>query len=101
MQNSDLLYNWPKDAGGKPEKAVLLEVANDFMDSCGILCSMLEGFGIPYVACRPGSGELMAIGFGMSMQGVEIYVPASRAEEAAELLNAPVEFGEEYEEEVL
>lgn len=93
---------WPKDAAGTPEKAALLCTETDLPGDIAIFCSMLESFGIPYYAKRPGVGEYFHVLWGRSLStvGVEFYVPTSRLEEAKELLTAPPMFeDEEFEEE--
>ena len=54
---------------------------------------MLESFGIPYLTRRTGQGQIGFLYGGFSPEGIRIYVPASRLEEARELLAA--ENGEE------
>ena len=86
---SNLLEHWPKDAAGAPEKGALLCTKNDVPGAVAIFCSMLESFGVPYYTRRGGAGEYFHILYGRSLtEGVEIYVPASRLEEAKELLTA-------------
>jgi len=84
----ELLKAWPKGPGGEPEKAVLLENAGDFAAYGGLTCSVLEAFGIPYLTKRSGQGQIGFLYGGFSPEGVKVYVPASRLEEARELLNA-------------
>ena len=52
MAESGLLETWPKGPDGEPERAVLLENAGDFAAFGGLICSMLESFGIPYLTRR-------------------------------------------------
>lgn len=85
------LERWPKDSGGMPEEAALLCTAVDIPGDLTVFCSMLESFGIPYLGKRQGAAQYINILFGRSIDGVEIYVPASRLEEAKELLDAPPE----------
>lgn len=95
MSQEELLARWPKDPDGEPEKAALLKNESDFPGYRDICCSMLDSFGIPYFTKRPGAGELLYIRGGFSIEGIDIYVPASRLEEALDLLNATAEFAEE------
>lgn len=96
----ELLKQWPKNADGEPEEAVLLENAGDFAAYGGLTCSLLESFGIPYLVKRSGQGQIGFLYGGFSPEGVKLYVPASRLEEARELLAAPpVPEGEEEPEE--
>jgi len=84
----ELLKAWPKGVDGEPEKAVLLESAGDFLAYGGLTCSILESFGIPYLTKRSEQGQIGFLYGGYSPEGVKIYVPASRLEEAKELLTA-------------
>lgn len=95
MYNNDLLARWPKNADGEPEPPVLLRLESDFSGYRDIVCSMLDSFEIPYFTSRPGIGDLLFLRGGFSPEGIEIYVPASRLEEAALLLNTAGEPAEE------
>ena len=85
MADRSLLDRWPKGADGQPEKAVKLTWQPDLGGMADILLSMLEGCGIP--AFKVGTQGKVVLGF--AGLGVEIYVPASRLEEATALLEAP------------
>jgi hypothetical protein len=96
MADKDLLERWPKGADGKPEEAVKLILQSELDGMADITLSMLAGFGIP--AFKVGTqGKVI---FGFAGLGVEIYVPASRLEEANALLTAEAEevSGEEDDE---
>jgi hypothetical protein len=96
MADKDLLDRWPKEADGKPEEAVKLTLQSELDGMADITLSMLAGFGIP--AFKVGTqGKVI---FGFAGLGVEIYVPASRLEEANALLAAEAEevSGEDGEE---
>lgn len=95
----ELLKQWPKTPDGEPEKAELLELAGDFAAYGGLTCSLLESFGIPYLTKRSGQGQIGFLYGGFSPEGVKLYVPASRLEEARELLAAPPLEEEELSEE--
>ena len=83
----DLLKRWPKDAQGQPEQAARLALPWELDAMADITLSMLESYGIP--AFKNGSlGKVLG---GFASQGVEIYVPASRLEEAQQLLKAAPE----------
>lgn len=83
----DLLERWPKDAQGQPEQAARLALQWELDAMADITLSMLESYGIP--AFKNGSlGKVLG---GFASQGVEIYVPASRLEEAQQLLEAAPE----------
>jgi len=79
------LEHWPKDGGGTPEEASLLCTEPDAVCGVPLLCSMLESFGIPFMTGCYASGKQA------NTAGVDFYVPASRLEEAKELLDAPPE----------
>ena len=87
MADRSLLDRWPKGADGQPEKAEKLTWQPELGGMADITLSMLEGFGIP--AFKVGSQGRVVLGF--AGLGVEIYVPASRLEEAKALLEAPEE----------
>ncbi|MBP3520097.1 MAG: hypothetical protein J6J87_01995 [Oscillospiraceae bacterium] len=95
-----LLEQWPKDASGQLEEKALLCKESDFPDLVQGLSSFLTAFGIPHYIKNHGSGEYMNFLFGHSATdgGVEFYVPASRLDEARELLAAPPIFEDEPEE---
>lgn len=78
----DLLDRWPKNADGTPEQAVKLTLQSELGGMADITLSMLEGYGIPAFK----TGSLGKVIFGFAAQGVEIYVPASRLDEAQALL---------------
>lgn len=83
---------WPKDAAGQDEKAVLLKQTFDSVADADTVISLLSAYGIPcfkYYDREGGAGKVIS---GFSGFGVSLYVPASRLEEAQELLTAqPVE----------
>lgn len=83
--DQDLLSRWPKDMQGQPEQAVRLALQWELDAMADITLSMLEGCGIPAFK----SGSLGKVLGGFASQGVEIYVPASRLDEAKQLLEAP------------
>ena len=85
MADRSLLDRWPKGADGQPEKAEKLTWQPELGGMADITISMLEGFGIP--AFKVGTQGKVVLGF--AGLGVEIYVPASRLEEATALLEAP------------
>lgn len=85
MADHSLLERWPTDADGKPEKAEKLILQSELDGIADITLSMLESFGIP--AFKVGTQGKVILGF--AGLGVEIYVPASRLEEAKTLLEAP------------
>ncbi len=85
---TELQEHWPKTSAGEPEKAVFLCncKALDLRDE--LLINMLEAYGIPCLRDYPGNGSFGKVVLGMSGQGTDIYVPASRLEDAQNLLTA-------------
>ncbi len=83
---------WPKDTAGQDEKAVLLKQTFDSAADADMVISLLSAYGVPcfkYYDREGGAGKVIN---GFSGFGVSLYVPASRLEEAQELLTAqPVE----------
>ena len=83
---------WPKDAAGQDEKAVLLKQTFDSAADADTVISLLSAYGVPcfkYYDREGGAGKVISVFSGF---GVSLYVPASRLEEAQELLTAqPVE----------
>ena len=83
---------WPKDEQGQDEKAVLLASTFDSPADADTVISLLSAYGVPcfkYYDREGGAGKVIN---GFSGYGVSLYVPASRLEEARELLAAtPVE----------
>ena len=83
---------WPRDAAGQDEKAVLLASTFDSPADADTVISLLSAYGVPcfkYYDREGGAGKVIS---GFSGYGVSLYVPASRLEEARELLAAtPVE----------
>ena len=83
---------WLKDAAGQDEKAVLLKQTFDSAADADTVISLLSAYGVPcfkYYDREGGAGKVIS---GFSGFGVSLYVPASRLEEAQELLTAqPVE----------
>lgn len=83
---------WPKDESGRDEKAVLLKQTFDSAADADTVISLLSAYGVPcfkYYDREGGAGKVIN---GFSGFGVSLYVPASRLEEAQELLTAqPVE----------
>ena len=80
----DLLKRWPRDAAGQPERAAKLDLQREMDSMADITVSMLESCGIPAFK----NGTLGKVLGGFASQGVEIWVPASRLEEAQALMAA-------------
>lgn len=83
---------WPKDEVGHDERAVLLKQTFDSAADADTVISLLSAYGVPcfkYYDREGGAGKVIN---GFSGFGVSLYVPASRLEEAQELLTSrPVE----------
>ena len=84
--------DWPLEENGEKVKAVLLKETFDSPAESDMMISILAAYGIPcfkYYEKEGGAGKVIN---GFSGFGVSLYVPASRLEEAQELLTAqPVE----------
>lgn len=83
---------WPLDEQGEREQAVLLKDALDYLSDADMTISFLAAYGIPcfkHYAHEGGAGKVIN---GFSGYGAGLYVPASKLEEARELLEAePIE----------
>ena len=80
--------DWPIDAQGEKEKAVLLTSTFDSTADADMLISLLAAYRIPcfkYFDYEGGAGKVIN---GFSGYGAGLYVPASRREEAEEILQA-------------
>lgn len=82
---------WPLLADGSPEPPVLLETGGDFAGMSGITLSLLDSCGIPVRTDLSATGAANRICGGFSLDGVSLWVPASRVEEAKAILLAPPE----------
>ena len=85
---------WPKDEAGREVQAVLLTHTFDAPADADTAISLLSAYGIPcfkYYAKEGGAGKVIN---GFSGYGADLYVPASRLEEARELLAAEPIFDE-------
>ena len=81
---------WPVDASGEKKQAALLKETFDSPEDADTVISLLSAYGIPafkYYDKDGGAGKIIN---GFSGYGVSIFVPASRLEEARELLEAEV-----------
>ena len=86
---------WPTLENGEKEQAVLLQQVFDSPAEADMRLSMLSAYGIPcfkYYAKEGGAGKVIS---GFSGYGADLYVPASRLEEARALLNAEPIFDED------
>ena len=89
---------WPVDAAGEKEKAVWLQSALDNLADADMTISMLAAYDIPCFKHYAKEGAAGKVINGFSGFGAELYVPASRVEEAMALLSADI-CEEEKEEE--
>ena len=84
FSSCNLQDRWPKDADGRPEQAARLTHQSELDGMADLTISLLDSCGIP--AFKEGSQGKVILGF--AGLGVDIYVPASRLEEAQTLLAA-------------
>lgn len=86
---------WPKDESGRDEKAALLRQIFDSPADADTVISLLSAYGVPCFKYYDREGGVGKVINGFSGFGVSLYVPASRLEEARDILNAtPVESDE-------
>ena len=93
----DLLERWPKGQDGEYEAPAHLTDAVEAGGEAELLCQMLRSYDIPVLRRYEKEGTLGKVVLGFSGYGVKLYVPASRLEEARELMQ-PVDEAEEKEE---
>lgn len=80
--------DWPIDAQGEKEKAVLLTSTFDSTADADMLISLLAAYRIPcfkYFDYEGGAGKVIN---GFSGYGASLYVPQTMLEEAKNILNA-------------
>ncbi len=77
---------WPKQESGEPEPAAFLTHCASLDMEADMVSSMLEAYGVPSIRQYPGDGAFGKVMLGISGNGVDIYVPASRLAEAQDLL---------------
>ena len=75
---------WPKGPDGEPEEPAFLTNLSQLDMASDMLRNMLSAYGIPSAIRYPGDGA-----FGGN--GVDIFVPKSRLEDAQELLKGEPE----------
>lgn len=83
---NEALPLWPQGPDGGPEPAVLLTDVADLAGAPDLAEGLLNGYGIPVRRKYPGIGDVGHLLYGFSVTGIDLYVPASRAAEAAALL---------------
>ena len=76
---------WPKN-DGQPEEPVFLKHCTSVDTEDEMLINMLAAYDIPAVKIFPSNGSFGKVVLGMSGEGADIYVPVSKFEEAAALL---------------
>lgn len=81
---------WPQDENGEPEEAAFLCNMKGLDLDDSITVNMLEAYGIPCFCRYPGDGSFAKVILGMSGEGTDIFVPASRLEEASDLYNRAI-----------
>lgn len=78
--------DWPQDEKGRPEKAVFLTHCTCVNMEDKMLKNMLDAYGIPSIANLPENGAFSRVVLGISGSGADVYVPASRIDEAKALI---------------
>lgn len=84
---------WPRDEAGEPVEPAFLTLCGPLDMEAEMIQSMLEAYGIPSLRRLPGDGAFGQLILGMSGNGIEIYVPCTRLDEAQELLKGEPEDG--------
>jgi hypothetical protein len=91
--------DWPVDQNGSPEPMELLTQGGNYQNmDISVISGLLESCGIPVRLVPLSDGILGKVLLGQSWDnrlGYSIYVPHSRLEEAADILNAPPVFDDE------
>ena len=88
VNRGGLPRGWPLEPDGAPERgAVLVRSRSELGGEADILVSLLDSCGIPVV--KAGVQGKVILGF--AGLGVDLYVPASRLEEAREILRTTAE----------
>ena len=77
---------WPRTADGQTEEPAFLIHCSPLDLEADMIQSMLESYNIPSIRRLPGDGAFGQVILGMSGNGVELYVPQSRLDEAKALL---------------
>lgn len=82
----EVYERWPKDANGQPEEPKFLCRCKGLDFEADMRTGMLDAYAIPCLWMYPGDGSLFGkVVLGMSGFGVDLYVPASRLDEARAL----------------
>jgi hypothetical protein len=86
--------NWPVNGGGQREEPAQAAHLPEG-PVADMTRNMLEAYGIPVLEIYRMDGGFARVLFGASAYGVELFVPASRQEEARALLAGVPENGED------
>ena len=81
---------WPTDEKGEKEQAALLRSGFDNLADVDMTVSLLTAYGIPCFKHYDKEGAAGKVINGFSGFGADVYVPASRVEEAKALLSADI-----------
>lgn len=84
---------WPRTEAGETVGAAFLTHCGPLDLEAEMIQSMLESFGIPSIRRAPGDGAFGELILGMSGNGIDIYVPCTRLDEARELLEGEPDDG--------
>ncbi len=84
---------WPRDDTGRTVEPAFLVHRGPLHMEAEMTQSLLESYGIPSLRVLPGDGAFGELIIGMSGNGVDIYVPATRLEEAKALLEGDPDDG--------
>lgn len=84
---------WPRDDAGRTVEAAFLTHCGPLDMEAEMIQSMLESYGIPSFRRLPGDGAFGELILGMSGNGIDIYVPCTRLDEAQELLKGEPDDG--------
>ena len=88
MDQQDFTQALSQDEDGQPEPPVILvNLREDGGLWSEMTVSRLEACGIPVLRQYPWSGSAVRLYLGTACSGVDLYVPASRLEEARQLLD--------------
>jgi hypothetical protein len=89
--NKEKNLEWPCDEKGDIVPPVFLVHVHGGPLDVEITLTLLQAYGIPHVTEYPNNGLFGKLILGHSPGGVEIYVPSTMYEDAANILKAKVE----------
>ena len=93
-----LAESWPKDPQGEPLPGAFLKHCSCLDMEDEIICNFLESFGIPCLRRYPNDGALGQVVLGMSGNGVDLYVPADKLEDAIALISEENQYDDDDEQ---